>query len=91
MQSSLLHLFNIVLESLVTLRKKKKEINDIKSEKKVGKLSLFANYMIINTKKNPRESRKQLLEPIIKFMEFIHKNLFKANIKIYLFILTTNY
>ena len=59
-------LFNIVLEVLATAIREVKEINGIQIGKEEGKLSLFADDMIIYLE-NPKHSTRKLLELIHEF------------------------
>ena len=59
-------LFNIVLEVLATAIRAEKEINGIQIGKEEGKLSLFADDMILYTE-NPKDSTRKLLELINKY------------------------
>ena len=59
-------LFNIVLEVLATAVGQEEEIKGIQIGKKVAKLSLFADDMILYIE-NPKDSTKKLLEMISKF------------------------
>ena len=59
-------LFNIVLEVLTTAIRQHKEIKGIQMGKKSGKLSLFADDMILYIK-NPKESIPKLLELMSEF------------------------
>ena len=59
-------LFNIVLEVLTTAIGEEKEINGIQIEKEEGKLSLFADDMILYTE-NPKDSTRKLLELINEY------------------------
>ena len=59
-------LFNIVLEVLATAIREEKEIKGIQIEKKVVKLSLFADDMILYIE-NPKDATRKLLELINEF------------------------
>ena len=62
----LLLLFNIVLEVLATAIREVKEIKGIQIGKEEGKLSLFADDMILYLE-NPKDSTRKLLELIHEF------------------------
>ena len=59
-------LFNIVLEVLATVIREEKEIKGIQIGKEAGKLSLFADDMILYIE-NPKDSIRKLLELISEF------------------------
>ena len=59
-------LFNIVLEVLATVIREEKEIKGIQIGKEAGKLSLFADDMMLYTE-NPKDSIRKLLELISEF------------------------
>ena len=59
-------LFNIILEVLATTIREVKEINGIQIGKEDGKLSLFADDMILHLE-NPKDSTRKLLELIHEF------------------------
>ena len=59
-------LFSIVLEVLATAIREEKEIKGIQIRKKEGKLSLFADDMILYIE-NPKDSIRKLLELIREF------------------------
>ena len=61
-------LFNIILEVLVTAISEEKETKGIQIRKEEGKLSLFADDMILYIE-NPKYSIRKLLELISEFSE----------------------
>ena len=61
-------LFNIVPEVLATAIREEKEIKGIHIRKEKGKLSLFADDMILYIE-NPKDSIRKLLELISEFSE----------------------
>ena len=58
--------FNLVLEALATAIRAEKEIKGIQIGKEEGKLSLFADDMILYIE-NPKDSTRKLLELINKY------------------------
>ena len=64
--STLLLLFNLVLEVLATATRVEKEIKIIKIGKEEVNLSLFADDMILYIE-NPKDSNRKLLELISEF------------------------
>ena len=59
-------LFNIILEVLATAIREEKEIKGIQIGKEEGKLSLFADDMILYIE-NPKDATRKLLELINEF------------------------
>ena len=67
-------LFNIVLEVLATEIRKEKEIKRIQIGKEKGKLSLFADDMILYIE-NPKDSTRKLLELINEYASLVAQRL----------------
>ena len=62
-------LFSIVLEVLATEIRAEKEIKEIQIGKEEGKLSLFADDMLLYIE-NPKDSTRKLLELINEYRKF---------------------
>ena len=72
------HLFNIVLEVLATPIRQEEEIKGIQIGKKVAKLSLFADDMILYIE-NPKDSTKKLPVLINEFIKVVGYKLISRN------------
>ena len=79
-------LFNIVLEVLATAIRAEKEIKGIQIGKEKGKLSLFADDMILYIE-NPKDSTRKLLELINEYSKVAG---YKINTQKSLALLYTN-
>ena len=82
-------LFNIVLKVQALVIRQEKEIKGIQIRKKVEKLSLFEDCMILYIE-NPKDSIKKLLELINEFSEVIGNKINIRNI-LHFYTLIMNY